>query len=359
MNWDGRHFSIGGLIQSVYFKLFSPVFSIWFGICSFFISLLILIKSFKYDFKLANLLIVFTLLLIGLLPFYKDIIFWQTGVVYSVFLLQTCLSLYIYLKKNWDVSFVFMFILILSINSQNLNITFGAYVFLNLIFKFEDTSVKKDLLTLLAILLGTLFVSLAPGNNQRMIFMDSLILEKSSYGSLILSILYKSLTYSKYSLILGFFSGFLFSKNHSSIWNFILIISIGFASIIPFLFVPQAFSIRVVFIVAFFCFIAGLEFTAWVKNRFNFNSYYFFYLIVLSLIFGNIIFYKQFLMYKELSAKIQSREIYLQNLPNQSVGRYPYIPLPDGLFITRSPSYEDLWKSEFLEYYRIKEFIQF
>ncbi|MFL0682740.1 MAG: DUF6056 family protein [Algoriphagus aquaeductus] len=359
MHWDGRHLSIAGLVQSLYFKFFSPTLSLWIGIFSFYLSFLLVIFSFDFELDIKSKFIIFVLFLIGFLPFYKDVVLWQTGVVYSIFLLQTCFSLYIYLKKDFHPLLLFFVILILSVNSQNLNFAFGFFVFFNGVWKYKKSPIDKEIVCIFSIILSVLIVSLAPGNSQRMIFIGFFSDEDLSFFTQIYNIVFKSLTYSKYSFLLGFLSVLLVSKKKPSILNFLLFVLMGFSSIIPFFLIPQVFSVRVIFVVSFFWFFAGLELASVIKENFNLNNNIFYFLMNISLLSGNVILLNQFVDYKKLSDKIILRDKYLKSKSNSGIVMYPYINLPPGLFITRSPSYEDLWRNEFLEYYKIKDFVQY
>ncbi|MEB2782435.1 DUF6056 family protein [Algoriphagus sp. C2-6-M1] len=165
-NWDGRQLSFPGYIQAVFHKYSVPSISFVFYLI-FFYFFSYRFFSLIFDLNIKFLITICFCFLFSLFPFLKHIVFWQTGGIYVLFLLQGLfiveLYLYDYIKNKW---LLLLIIILLSINSQNVIIPIGIFLIISTFYKLhEDKNVlSRDYLFFLGLALGQLIVTVAPGN---------------------------------------------------------------------------------------------------------------------------------------------------------------------------------------------------
>lgn len=357
MNWDGRHLSFGGFVQMLYFKFLSPQASLILGITFLIFSLKVFLYYLDIVFVKNSFFIVFTFFMIGMLPFYKEVVIWQTGVVYLVFIFQSCLSLVIYKKYGGENIIPFLFILFLSLNTQNFNFFVASIVFFIALFKKKFKNCKSEFFVILAIVLGTVVVSIAPGNLDRIEYQNDRYKLIDPLYLIFAKFIWKSLLYSKYLFIAGVFSSFFVSVDtRRSKFDYFILISAALCSLIPFIFIPESLDVRIIFPIGFLLFFLGIFF----GELLNIKNYLLFRIFKVTFLFGGCVFlFYQVLLLKEHSAFIMEREKYLLGLEPNSDAVYKYPAIPSDLIITRSPTYEDLWGAEFLEFYRLNSFKQY
>lgn len=365
-NWDGRQFSPGGFIHFFSFKYLSINLGIGFIFISWAIFLFFILRILDLNFKIRDFIITLTLFLIGLYPFYKDILFWKTGGFYVYFLVQAAGILWFYKSrfiKNHFVEFAVIFLLSLS----SINIIFPIFIFfLFLFFKSiwlkDNKLIGRNFYYLIAIFLGILFVSLSPGNSIRMNSEGIVFLSFFEAIPKFLLLLYKSLNYSKYSFILGVLSASLLSFNQRISKNKVLkiafsILILSLFSVFPFILTPSLARIRVFFSLATILFFSGCFF----GSLFNYliKSEIINVLIMLTVLFANILLFFQIKLIIPHSKKIEKREIFLlDNYNSHKDIIYSKILKPPGLVIIRSPDYNFEWNSDLVDYYKLNSYTE-
>ncbi len=359
-NWDGRHLSIGGLLQMVGFEYLGPFFTLIVGLIAVFLFFFISLKSFKIEINTSSLFPSFVLFLIGLLPFYKDVLFWQTGIIYVYFLLQAIFIIFFYLRDDLlkNKLLLYFFVFVLGFNSQNFNVALlvfiWSYDFLSGKSIFPD---KKRIVFSGLIILSTLLVSVAPGNFIR--------IEKGTESELAWSnlieiggVYLKAFNYCKYFLICGILGGTLFFTISKSFpkKEFISLVLAGLTSLTPFILYPDLARIRVFFSMGAFLFLSGLILGSYFsKYRIALFSKV---LVGVTILFGIKIMFNQSLLLRTHSFQINERHNYLLENSNEKDLSYKKIDRNLDLFIIRSPDYTKEWKEEFLKFYNLNSFNQ-
>jgi hypothetical protein len=280
---DGRHLSPFGIIQMYIIKYLDAFGGILIYLLAYILASWILFKKLLIDLSVDNKIykVYFFsfsfLLLLGLWPVYKDVLFWLTGGAYMLALLQGFLlfALLDYLLRiNLNIG-VFkkisysIIILLLSLNSQNLML---ILLFFSIVAGYKIYIFDKNrgyqwlLIVLLPIILSMLITSLAPGNflriNREEVYLDFTfftLLENFK------TIYFRFFVYSKWVVFLGLIAGLAFGYfikekiNYKSTRFYIeRMIFFAFASMLsmsPFILVPNIARIRVFFIGMVFLFI--------------------------------------------------------------------------------------------------------
>lgn len=353
MTWDGRHLSFAGIFQMIGFAYLGPFLSLFLALIALGIGIWCLLRTIIDDIDYVEFVSIFVLFLIGLLPFYKDVLFWQTGIVYLYIFLQSAIIIFLY--RNQDLKpniLVYILIFFLSFNSQNFNLAILGYLWCfdllkgNFIF-FE----KKRIIYTLLIFLGTLVVSFAPGNFVR-IENGTDSIPQWSNAFLMLGIYFKAFNYCKYLFFAGIFGGLFLSGNSekSLKGEFVPYLTAALMSLAPFVLYPDLARVRVFFSLGVFLFFAGIL----VGKLIFYNLSKLRVLASIFIFIGFVLFLHQFILLKEHSFKIKEREKFLLSNSSSKNLVIPKVLKDEDLFIIRSPDYENEWKQEFLEYYHIE-----
>lgn len=359
LNWDGRHLSFGGIMQMVGFAYLGPTLSLFLGLASLSFSIWLLLKTLILKFEFKDFISVLVLFLIGLFPFYKDVLFWQTGIIYLYFFLQSVLIIFLY-KNEFHyrkIIWLYIFVFLLAFNSQNFNLAVLTYIWLYDFFKskwsFFD---EKRIVFSLLIILGTIIMSIAPGNFIRIENGSDSAPQLSNILELV-TIYFKAFNYCKYLLLLGIFGGILYGSRlkpyfHQEFWPFL---AAGIISLTPFLLYPDLARIRVFFLLGAFLFFSGYVLGGLTKLDFIKSSGIF--LAPLGISFGLWILFNQLLLLKDHSFQIKKRHEYLlKNSGSMSV-EVEWIKRDYDLFIIRSPDYSKEWTTDFNNHYNIENII--
>ncbi|MBS4070986.1 MAG: hypothetical protein KGZ90_06650 [Algoriphagus sp.] len=353
MTWDGRHLSFAGLFQIIGFAYLGPFLSLFLGLIALGIGVWYLLKTIIDDIQYIDFVSIFVLFLIGLLPFYKDVLFWQTGIVYLYIFLQSTIIIFLYRNKNLKSNIlIYIFIFFLSLNSQNFNLAVLSYLWCFDLLKgdFNFFEKKRTIYTLL-IFLGTLVVSLAPGNFVRIANGTDSIPQWSN-AFIMAGVYFKAFNYCKYLFFAGMFGGLFLTGNNKKPFKgeFIPFLTAAVMSLTPFVLYPDLARVRVFFSLGAFLFFAGILIGKLII--YNFSK-----LRVLASIFifvGLVVFFNQFFLLKEHCSEIKKREEFLLSNSSSKNLIIPKILKNEALFIIRSPDYEKEWKQEFLEYYHFR-----
>jgi len=288
---DGRFLSIGAFVQGFLLRYFSVQFITLFwnvcflisGILTFYIAKEDLNLKISKKYSLLFGLITSIIIWVGSYTHIAQTVYWATGGVYSFSLLVGFLWIMLYnykLKNNQYFKHLILFLsfsFIAGSTTQNLSISIIALVFINIlidVFNKKYVNLKFNILTILFLIAGILFISLAPGSEKRIA-----IVNEPQYNSIkyFLINLYKI---SKYfftqnlilivlSIIISFFFRmsifnsminlkkikFIFPNNPTNIIKFLksykwLLIAIS--SYLPFIIVPNAVAERTVIYFGFF-----------------------------------------------------------------------------------------------------------
>ncbi len=359
MYWDGRHLSPAGILQMIGFKFLGPFFSLVLGLGCLGVAVWLWLRMLGFRPAVLESLLIWVLFLIGLFPFYKDVLFWQTGVIYLYFFLQMTLVLALYKGVLGPMGiFKYFLVFLLSLNSQNFNLAVLGYLFVFEVAQSEFFNKKRFGLFCGIIVLATTLISIAPGNFVR--------IEQGTESSIALEnlttmffVYLKALNYTKYFFFLGLVGGLYvgFSQSHESKKDLWASIVAGFVSLAPFVLYPDLARIRVFFSLGIFLFFSGLLIGVWLKAAFKLPS---FGLLPLTSVFiGLWILVNQVILLKGHSDKILQRHSFLVSQKGASYASHPEIPRNYDLFIIRSPDYTKEWDKDFLEFYEIGEFNSF
>lgn len=360
LNWDGRHFSFGGLMQMIGFAYLGPTLSLLLGLIFLGISIGLCLKLFLEEFDRKEFFAVMVLFLIGLFPFYKDVLFWQTGIIYLYFFFQSVVILFLYKKCSGFHSPIISYSLVflMALNSQNFNLAVLGFIWVNELWSGKKSLFERRIwIFTLLILLGTLVISFAPGNFNRIEKGTQSVPQVSNFIEMFFIYL-KAMNYTKFFFILGIFGGVLFkSKFQINEKREIFSLAVaGLISLAPFLLYPDLARVRVFFSMGAFLFFSGLILGSLLSQQ-KIASYLFF-LSPLVIGTGLIILIDQFSLLKIHSKEISERHDFLLKESGKDKVYYNAIERNYDLFIIRSPDYTQEWTNEFLEYYGIGNFVE-
>ena len=318
--------------------------------------------------------------MIGIWPVFKDIVYWQTGGVYSFFVFQTILLIYLitletlyrfkeksYTLDIWTVIIAFL----CSLNTQNLIFPVFLVFAIYLVYQFAILKLKPSklqFLLLLAIIVGQLVINLAPGNFVRM---SSESKESFTLLELVFNffnILLRAANYSKISIIGGLVLGLYISSNciNSKFTNRNLtLLSIAFFlmaifSLAPFIIAPVLARVRVFFSFMLFGFIGSVV-LGYLIGRLSATKLKWFKAFGLTayFLYGAIFFVWQISIFIPFSKEVSIRENILQNAKGSNeIVVYKALPKPNNLHLIRSPIYGENngWRKDLETFFGIKEF---
>jgi hypothetical protein len=357
------------------------IYLIAFVFCCFFIwkkilyDLDIKIKKWNVNFFLFTIM-----LLCGLWVVYKDVLFWLTGGAYMLMLLQgifltnICLNLIDTTEtkpvKKIYIVFSFVLIFILSLNTQNLMI---AIMVFNLIYIFQK---KKNIfnnliLIILPIILGMIFVSMAPGNfiriNKEQPDLNLSIMHILSNAiSIYAKFLVQAKTIIIAALLFGFYifyfqiqkrNSLLFYLKRISLFTFLSLLSLS-----PFIFVPVLARIRVFFVALVFLFIAVVYLAICISGYLK--VVYFKHIVAASILFFLLFaikfMYVQDKLLYNFAKEVKIRADYLESKRGSNeIVTYKRLIIPDSLYIIRWADYKNYgdW-DKVKEYYNLKDYIE-
>lgn len=359
--WDGRQLSFPGLIQVFLHKFSAPSFSMIFYLLGFYIfSVLFFHLIFKLNLKfLTSISFCF---IFSLFPFLKHIIFWQTGGVYVLFLLQGLFIIYLYIYNYVENKLLFfLLIFFLSINSQNVIIPIGIFLIISTTLKFwknrEITS--KQILSFSGLALGQFFIAIAPGNFIRL---EDQAGSLSLYESInnIPKLYTMMFAYAKYPLVISFLIFLYFGKfvtySREKIYNLIILFAVlCFSSILLFAKFPGIAYPRALFLFPLLSFPLG-AFIGVIFSRFI--NLFLSKIIIVSVNLISIYFFlNQFILVRDCSNQIKLRTEYLLNFEG-SIEEVIYENIKcDKVLLLTVPSQESEWRPYLSKFYNINNLI--
>ena len=384
-NWDGRHLTLPGIIQLYILKYLQANISVIIYILVYIVTILVIrkiiliYKDFFAIKKIPNALLMSSLFFIAVWPLFKDVVFWQTGGAYCIHLLQGVILIYLALHFSYNktltnlsfirLEFLFIFCFLLSASSQNLSLPILILASFLLVYKigFVDKNrfIKYAIFIIIPIIIGIIYISIAPGNFIRM--KNEIILPINEMPINYLNILFKFLIYSKWSFLSGISLGLLTIVEKQSkvqIKNIILIgiscLLLAFISLLPFSISSTLARIRVYFFPMFFLWLAGWCIGIFLLKYFNKKVILIFPAICL-LIFFSYFMANQILIMAPFSNKIQERRLFLEkNKGSNQIIRYEKLIIPNDLVIIRWPNKNKAgdwnWTKEYYDFFGYDEF---
>ncbi|CAM3594147.1 hypothetical protein FSS13T_16400 [Flavobacterium saliperosum S13] len=290
--WDGRYLTPAAFLQGAFLKLLPVEMITLFWNCCFLLSgvlLFYIIKEETND-KSGTLnktylpLLITVIFWLGSYAHIGQTIYWATGGVYSFNLLLGAIWLLLFYKvpkTNRPVfKIVFLiFTVFIGLTTQNLTIGFIALLLLTVVTDFlknEKRNINYNVLLLLIIIGGTLFLSLAPGNFLRVEEINNSAFRNSTLWMLIRNSAFTLATYFLYSfilIILSVLAAFVYvfqsgNKISATIKSHIFIpktkerflafiatykyLIVAFSTILPFITMPEVVSSRTAIYFMFF-----------------------------------------------------------------------------------------------------------
>lgn len=255
-DWDGRFLTIAGFAQSILLK-YTQIEWITFTWNVFFLAssfLIFPIISKKIQLNLSKNKFLFYTLFFGLFfwlssySFLAQTVYWGTGGAYSLNLFIGSVWLYFYFSltnqndiKNKNAILFYVFSFFAGATTQNLSIPLIVITIFTLIY---SKKIKFNALSIFFLLLGIVFLLIAPGNFVRMQHIPQSGL--NSFNNLIKNIFDVYYIFSKRSLFLIvllicsiIFSYIKLKKSTIKIENFIFLIAC-LSSALPFFIIPIA-----------------------------------------------------------------------------------------------------------------------
>lgn len=365
IHWDGRQLSPAGLYQLITFKYMDVQSSI---LIYFILLVGLVIFSVKISFKnvsICNSIIICSIFLLSLMPFFRDILFWQTGGVYIVFLWQSILIIYFF-SYNIIKSKILILILIpfLSLNSQNIIVPVLSYfIVLPLFYKKYNIYFDRSqyLLYMISIFIGILITNLAPGNFIRL-ETDTKTLGFIDAFKFFPDLVYKSIIYGKYTFIAGFlvflYLGELYLNKKDSLLLVLLFLILSISAISPFIFTPGLTKVRSLVVFAILCFPLGSCLGLFFLNikkiplLIRFAGLFSIFLIGIYLI---VIQAKLMIEISSLMAK--KDEFLKENSGSNDLVVY-HIISNDSFFLMKTFKYDGIWKEFLMEYYNLNSYTE-
>lgn len=288
---DGRFLSIGAFIQGFLLRYISVQFITLFWNVCFLVSGILIFYIAKEDLNLKISkkhsllfgLITSIIIWVGSYTHIAQTVYWATGGVYSFSLLVGLLWIMLYnskLKNNQYFNHLILFLsfsFIVGSTTQNLSISIIALVFINILIDVFDkkyVNLKFNILTILFLIVGILFISLAPGSEKRIAIVNDPQYNSVKYFLINLYIISKyfftqNLILIVLSIIISFFFRmsvfnstinlkkirFIFPNNRTNIINFLKTykwLLIAISSYLPFIIIPRAVAERTVIYFGFF-----------------------------------------------------------------------------------------------------------
>lgn len=359
---DGRFLSIGAFVQGFLLRYYSVQFITFFWNVCFLISGILTFYIAKEDLNLKISkkqsllfgLITSIIIWVGSYNHIAQTVYWATGGVYSFSLLVGLLWIMLYnskLKNNEYFNHLFLFLLfsfIAGSTTQNLSISLIALVFINILIDVFDkkyVNLKFNILTILFLIAGILFISLAPGSEKRITIVNDPQYNSVKYFlinlykiskyfftqnlmlivlSIIISLFFKMSVFN--SMINLKKIKLIFPNSRTNIISFLksykwLIIAIS--SYLPFIIIPRAVAVRTVIYFGFFM-VVFILITILKKDSSSVlinKSYKKIISSLVVLLFMGSFYYLIFNLEKgfELKKEITKREYILKNGKNKTV----------------------------------------
>ncbi len=359
---DGRFLGIGAFVQGFLLRYISVNFITLFWNVCFLISGILIFYIAKEDlnlkiskkYSLLFGLITSIIIWVGSYTHIAQTVYWATGGVYSFSLLVGLLWIMVYnskLKKKQYFNHLILFLpfsFIVGATTQNLSISIIALVFINILIDVLDknhVNLKLNILTILFLIAGILFISLAPGSEKRIAIVNEPQYNSVKYFLINLYLISKffftqNLILIVLSIIISFFFRmitfnstinfkkirFIFPNNRSNIINFLksykwLLIAIS--SYLPFIIIPRAVAERTVIYFGFFI-VVFILITILKNYSSSVRTYKFYTKTISSLVLLLFIGSFYYLIYNlekgfELNKEITKREYILKNGKNKIV----------------------------------------
>lgn len=186
-NWDGRYMTPAAFFQGVFLSTLPVgVITLIWNLC-FLLSGFLLYFIIKRELAIPNRtvfylpLLICTIFWLGSYPHIAQTVYWATGGVYSFNLLIGAIWLYWFygIKTPYSYANRILFLLLtilIGLTTQNLTVGLMTLLLLEIVsdsLKKENGDLKFNLLLLLLIFAGTLFISTAPGNFVRLNEIDA------------------------------------------------------------------------------------------------------------------------------------------------------------------------------------------
>lgn len=359
LTWDGRQMTPAAIFQAVFELYLFPEISVPIYLLFFYFSIWIFFDIvFKLNYK--NTIIVSFFFFFSIFPFLKNLVYWQNGGIYSLFIFQSVLLLYIFHNNKIRNIYVLVFVsFLLSLNSQNLFIPLFIFILCKIIYKFIQNKVlcKRDLLIIFSMIIGVGIVSFAPGNfirisNQTETYSVSEILRYLP------ELYFSALRYAKYPFLAGFVL-FLylgsslrgFYNNDELIRMAIIFCSLAFLSILIFAKYPGIAYPRSLFVFSFLFFPFGAFIGAILSDKL---SYYMKSLPTILVCLTGILFFSyQLSVISKCSNRISERNGYLLSKSGSNdIVNYEKITCSEVLIFV-IPSQEPFWRPYIKSYYNI------
>lgn len=412
-NWDGRFLSISGIVQGFgLFYLPVEILTLFWSLC-FLISGVILYAIFRIEsdiFKFPSInknsiaLILAIVFWLGAYSHFAETIYWGTGGVYSFDLLIGSFWVFQYLKlqqKKVNLLTAILFLLFSSIvggMTQNLStglLTLVAITFLIDFLRHQKNKQIFNLWVLFFLLVGLIFIMIAPGNWLRFHQVNdsnevkySLLILVENFSKIFFMYLKKSVLNIFLAVILALCFGLIFFQRNINFKNlsgmnirqiFILFLSnfkwflVALATIIPFVFAPKLVSTRTVLFFNYFIFI--FCFTITIRLFFSLKSKQLekatqlvpisIFLITLLLTISILFSLYNLKKGRDLKQAILNREMHFKNRRNKSIKikriDEKYLKIPCYRF-TDIPVIENVsneWiRKSYEDYYHIKITVQ-
>ncbi len=369
-DWDGRFLTSGALIQAVTL-LYLPIeltVLIW-SFCFLFSGILIyyvvieesnleILKKDKHFFLLFLIPIIFWL---GSFKHLSETVYWGTGGVYSYDLLIGAIWVLIFLKIEKvkinsikKIAFIF-FSFIVGASTENLTIALITLGLLSYIINFLKKQKTKNIVdfSILGLVLGLLFIALAPGNFLRLNALNQIastdfflfyifknyincLLHYAYWTSILcfLSLIFSiaTLLFIHLNLKISFKLNFYKLNNKENLIRFLKDFKwlfVALSTLVPFITIPEVVSSRTSIYFMFFMMIFVIVFSLnsffkmssaknefkTLKKNFVFTRFIFLVLLLLSSFF---IFYNHYKGF-HLKNEISKRELLLKNGKNKIV----------------------------------------
>lgn len=351
LTWDGRSISPLSMFRII-FLYYAPIQTLpLLALLSIFLSAWLILNTFKkfelLTFDFVTAVIAGILLWFGYCAHIARSVYWVTGSYYEFANLLIFLWIYLYVKqtKNKKI-FLFLTFTIVS-GGINIAVIIFASMLLFHVFKIRKINFKEDFLILLIYIIAFSLSTFAPGNFLR---------AKSNYNtemSLNISVLFHNffivlkeyILMSKYIFIGALFLGLILlntvtlNNNKINIFGLSLIFFIiGFSSITPFVFIPNAASKHTSIHFQTFTFISIFLFAIGLFTKINLKLPIWTNVLLIHSI-SLFIFYtgiKQFNMGSRIKKDIEKRYKYLESKRNTKDTIY-LKPLnqPPAFFTTR------------------------
>ena len=360
---DGRHLSPFGIIQMYLIKYTNAPLAVFVYLLSLFFSAWLILKILFDQFsdivvKREHLLLFYAVICISLWPLYKDVVYWLTGGVYLIALLQgvilvyTVLNYYTNFEKNnslFQKTFIALIVFLLGLNTQNLSLPI-FFLVITLTIKVYHSNSRYIYywfaIVLLPLITSMLVTNLAPGNFERFAQENKHLGSIVNYITAGFWMYYKFFNYSKLAMLAGFIFGLYVSnyflsylnKGNSKVAlkNAFLCFILAIISMSPFLIAPDIARIRVYFFGMLFLALSALNLGVFIGFRFRPNKNLNALFINAFLIYGIVFFIWQLSLMIPLSHQVSDRKKYLESVRGSSnIIEYPALEIPANLYLIR------------------------